>query len=147
MLNPQMHHILVVDDLADNLFLLQTLLETEGYRVETADSGQAALSKLCKSPPDLVLLDVMMPGMDGYEVTRQIRQNADLSCIPILLITAYDQESAEAGLAAGANDFIHKPINFDELMQRMQALLNQSAASSQPNRSAHQEVNQLSLRN
>lgn len=117
------NRILVVDDLADNLFLLQTLLEAEGYCVETADSGAIALTKIESTPPDLVLLDVMMPDMNGYEVTRQIRQNAQLPFIPILLLTAHDQASATQGLNLGANDFIRKPINLDELLARIKAFL------------------------
>jgi DNA-binding response OmpR family regulator len=115
--------ILVVDDLADNLFLLQTLLEAEGYAVETADSGTIALTKIERTPPDLVLLDVMMPGMNGFEVTRKIRQNEELPFIPILLLTAYDQTNAAQGLNLGANDFIRKPINLDELLARVKAFL------------------------
>ena len=115
--------ILVVDDLADNLFLLQTLLEAEGYAVETANSGTIALTKIEATPPDLVLLDVMMPGMSGFEVTRKIRQNQQLPFIPILLLTAHDQASATQGLNLGANDFIRKPINLDELLARIKAFL------------------------
>jgi CheY-like chemotaxis protein len=124
MASPWMKRILVVDDLADNLFLLQTLLETEGYRVETANDGRSALAKLQTTPPDLVLLDVMMPGMNGFEVTQQIRQHQQLSSLPILLITAHSEAKAEEGLSVGADDFITKPIDFDDLMQRVQKFLN-----------------------
>lgn len=117
------NRILVVDDLADNLLLLQTILEAEGYEVETADSGSLALAKIEATPPALLLLDVMMPDMDGYEVTRRIRQNKKLPFIPILLVTAYDSANAAAGLDLGANDFIRKPINFDELLARVRAFL------------------------
>ncbi len=121
--SPQVMNILVVDDLLDNLFLLQTLLESEGYQVSTADAGQAALDQIRTAPPDLVLLDVMMPQLDGYEVTRQIRQVLQLPDLPILLITAHDEANAAQGLALGANEFVRKPINFDELLQRVQSLL------------------------
>lgn len=117
------HRILVVDDLEDNLFLVQTLLETEGYEVETADNGRSALAIIEAAPPDLVLLDVMMPGMNGYEVTRRIRQNQQLPFIPIMLITAYDQVDAIEGFTNGANDFIRKPIDFDELLTRVKSSL------------------------
>jgi CheY-like chemotaxis protein len=93
--------ILVVDDLSDNLFLLQTILEAEGYEVETADNGRSALAKIEASPPDLILMDVMMPEMNGYEVTRQIRQNQSIPFMPILLVTAYDQVNDVQGLALG----------------------------------------------
>ena len=115
--------ILVVDDSPDNSFLIQTILQDADYQVDVADSGLVALAKLEQSPPDLVLLDVMMPGMDGYEVTRRIRQNTKLPFIPILLITAYDQLSVAQGLDMGADDFIRKPVEFDELLARVRSLL------------------------
>src|SRR4028119_916699 len=86
-------HLLVVDDSPDNVFLIQTILEEEGYVVSTAEDGPSALAQIEQSHPHLVLLDVMMPGMDGFEVTQRIRENTKLSFIPILLITAYDQPS------------------------------------------------------
>lgn len=111
--------ILVVDDVADNLFLLQTILELEGYEIETASDGYLALAKLEDSQPDLVLLDVMMPGINGYEVTAQIRQNDKLSKIPILLVTAHEEATVQEKLYTGANGFIRKPINFDNLLERI----------------------------
>jgi DNA-binding response OmpR family regulator len=117
------YRILVVDDFVDNLILLQTILEAEGYEVETADGGSIALEKVQALPPDLILLDVMMPDIDGYEVTRQIRQNPRLSFIPILLVTAHATVDAIQGLDIGANDFIRKPFDFDELLARIRAFL------------------------
>ncbi len=121
--NTRIGRILVVDDSADNSFLLQAILEEEGYKVEVADNGFEALIKIEAAPPDLLLLDVMMPGMDGYEVTRRIRQNTTLPFIPILLITAYAQPSVVEGLDMGADDFIRKPIEFEELLARVRSLL------------------------
>ncbi|MBK1986160.1 hybrid sensor histidine kinase/response regulator [Sphaerospermopsis aphanizomenoides BCCUSP55] len=115
--------ILAVDDTRDNLILVQTLLESEGYEVELVSDGATALAKVKQSPPDLILLDVMMPGMDGYEVTRKIRNYADLSYIPILLITAFHESSVVEGLDAGADDFIRKPFDTDELLARVRSLL------------------------
>jgi CheY-like chemotaxis protein len=115
--------ILVVDDLSDNLFLLQTVLEAEGYEVDTADNGNSALAKVEDSPPDLILMDVMMPDMNGYEVTQQIRQNSSIPFIPILLVTAHEDANDIQGLALGANDFIRKPIEFDKLLTRIKAFL------------------------
>lgn len=115
--------ILVVDDLSDNLFLLQTILEAEGYEVDTADNGNLALAKVEDSPPDLILMDVMMPDMNGYEVTQQIRQNSSIPFIPILLVTAHEDANDIQGLALGANDFIRKPIEFDKLLARIKAFL------------------------
>jgi len=117
----QNHKILVVDDLLDNLFLLQTVLEAEGYDVDTASDGATAIAKVKNSPPDLMLLDVMMPDMSGFEVAQCIRQHTDLPFIPILLVTAHDEASRAEGLEAGADDFIRKPIEFDELLTRVKA--------------------------
>lgn len=116
-------HILVVDDSPDNVFLIQTILEEEGYKISTAEDGPTALAQIEQSPPSLVLLDVMMPGMDGFEVTQRIRQNTKLLFIPILLITAYDQPSVAQGLDIGADDFIRKPVEVDELLARVRSLL------------------------
>lgn len=115
--------LLVVDDLPDNSFLIQAILEEEGYHIDVEDNGKAALEKIEASPPDLILLDVMMPGIDGYEVTRRVRQNPNLPFIPILLITAYDQPSVVKGLDLGADDFIRKPVEVDELLARVRSLL------------------------
>lgn len=115
--------ILVVDDIPDNSFLLKVILEEEGYQVEVADSGCAALAKITEEPPDLVLLDVMMPDMSGFEVTRQIRQNRQLPFIPILLITAYDQPKASEGFDVGADGFLRKPIESEELLDRVHSIL------------------------
>jgi two-component system sensor histidine kinase/response regulator len=115
--------ILVVDDAPDNVLLVQTILEEEGYEISTADNGFSALRQIDKSVPDLVLLDVMMPGMDGYEVTKRMRQNTELPFIPILLITAHDNASVAQGLDMGADDFIRKPVEMDELLARVRSLL------------------------
>jgi CheY-like chemotaxis protein len=115
--------ILVVDDISDNSFLLQTLLEAEGYEVEIACSGYAALAQIAANPPDLVLLDVMMPGMNGYEVTQQIRQNASLPFIPIVLVTGHSQLTAAEGFAVGADGFIRKPVDLDELLHQVRTIL------------------------
>ena len=101
-------YILVVDDLPDNQFLLKLALEQEGYQVITVDSGAKALEQIEEYPPSIVLLDVMMPGMDGFEVTKRIRSNPRLPFIPIILITAHQQNSVVEGLDAGADEFIRK---------------------------------------
>ena len=119
----QAKRILVVDDIEDNLSLLEAVLMEEGYEVDLAKNGELALAKIEASPPDLLLLDAMMPKMNGYEVTRRIRQNKRLPFIPILLITASEDANAAQGLDLGANDFIRKPIDFDELMARVKASL------------------------
>ena len=115
--------LLIVDDVPDNVFLARTILEDEGYEVITATNGLDALKIVESSPPDLLLLDVMMPLMDGYEVTKRIRAMKDLPFIPILLITAYDRANAVKGLDLGADEFIRKPIEADELLARVRSLL------------------------
>lgn len=115
--------ILVVDDSPDNVLLVQSILEEEGYHIEVAEEGESAVEKVLASPPQLILLDVMMPGMDGFEVTERIRQEENLPFIPILLITAYDQPSVAKGLDSGADDFIRKPVELEELLARVRSLL------------------------
>lgn len=123
--------ILVVDDLPDNYILLQTVLEAEGYQVEVANSGYAALESIASHPPDLVLLDVMMPGMNGFEVTRRIRQNSSTPFIPILLVTGYSEPTPADGFEVGADGFVRKPIDFDELLNRIRAILQPRNALNQ----------------
>ena len=115
--------ILVVDDLPDNYVLLQTVLEDEGYQVEVADNGRVALERINSHPPDLVLLDVMMPEMNGFEVPRRIRQNPSLPFIPILLVTGYSEPTPADGFDVGADGFIRKPINIDDLLSRVRKIL------------------------
>ncbi|WP_008314699.1 hybrid sensor histidine kinase/response regulator [Leptolyngbya sp. PCC 6406] len=119
--------VLIVDDSVDNRFLLQSLLEDEGYIVTVAENGAKALDHIAGKGeaqlPDLILLDVMMPGMSGYEVTRWVRGQAELPFIPILLVTAHEQSNVVEGLDAGADDFIRKPFDVEELLARVRALL------------------------
>lgn len=120
---PKVDRILIVDDSPDNLFLVQATLGESGYEIHLAEDGKTALAKVNQLLPDLILLDVMMPGMDGYEVTKRIRQNQDLPYIPILLITAHERSSVVKGLDIGADDFIRKPLDIDELLARVRSLL------------------------
>jgi two-component system sensor histidine kinase/response regulator len=121
--NNKIYRILAVDDTQDNLILVQAILESEGYEIQLVSDGIKALRQVEQSPPDLILLDVMMPGIDGYEVTRRIRNNPAISYIPILLITAFHESSVVEGLDAGADDFIRKPFDTDELLARVRSLL------------------------
>jgi two-component system response regulator MprA len=116
-----MVRILAVDDDPEILDVLSRGLKFEGYEVEVAQDGEKALNRFRESAPDLVLLDVMMPGMDGLEVCREMRKVRDT---PVLMLTAKDALSDKvAGLDSGADDYIVKPFEFDELLARVRAHL------------------------
>jgi signal transduction histidine kinase len=115
--------ILVVDDVFDNLLVLEAVLEDKDYEISLVEDSKIALAMVEESPPDIILLDVMMPEIDGYEFTRRIRQNPALPFIPILLLTAHYESSVVEGLDAGADDFIRKPFDPDELHARVRSLL------------------------
>jgi class 3 adenylate cyclase len=116
--------ILVVDDTPLNVKLLADLLGTRGYVITTASSGGEALAKVAIEAPDLVLLDIMMPGMSGYEVCRRLRADAATALLPVVLVTSLDpQEERVRGIEAGADDFLSKPINQPELFARVKSLL------------------------
>jgi len=124
--------ILVVDDQTQNNDLLEAYLVPEGYEIIKATSGEEALAKLANTEIDLILLDVMMPSMDGFEVTRRIRQDKKNKLMPIILVTALKEtEDRIQGIKAGCDDYISKPFDKMELFARIQSLLKIKAYNDQ----------------
>jgi CheY-like chemotaxis protein len=117
--------ILVCDDIADNCVFLQTVLEIEGYEVQVVESGAAVLAFLESKTPDLLLLDVMMPNMNGYEVARRIQNNPILQFLPILLITADEQAFLRKESDVKVAGVIRKPVDPDALIEYVQTTLKQ----------------------
>jgi two-component system cell cycle response regulator len=116
--------ILVVDDHPVNCELLEAMLAPQGYRVESVYSGAEALELVRRAPPDLILLDVNMPDMDGFAVTRELRGNADTRLIPVVMVTALgDFEHRVRGIESGAEDYLAKPVNRTELLARVHSTL------------------------
>jgi two-component system, cell cycle response regulator len=116
--------VLVVDDLLPNVKLLEAKLNSEYYDVLTARSGIEALEVVKNNPPDIILLDVMMPEMDGFETCRRLKADPTVSHIPVVMVTALSEvEDRVQGLKAGADDFLTKPINDLALFARIRSLV------------------------
>ena len=114
--------VLVVDDQPTNIRLLDAILTPRGYDVRGAGSGEEALRTISESAVDLVLLDIVMPGMDGYEVCRQIREQVHTAYLPVVMVTASGDEEKVKALEVGADDFLTKPVNQSELLARVASL-------------------------
>src|SRR5260370_4767441 len=131
--------ILVVDDVPDNVEILQLRLESQGYEVATAGDGEAALALARDQLPDLVLLDIRMPKLDGIATVKQLKSDAALPFIPVILVTARaDAKDVIAGLEAGGADYLTKPVDQAALMARVRAML--------PLTALHATVQQQALR-
>ena len=116
--------ILVVDDEPNIVLSLEFLLKKEGFRVRTATNGEEALKALRESKPDLVLLDVMMPKMDGYDVCQTMRADPELSAVHIIMLTARGRDvERDKGMAIGADDYVTKPFSTSDLVERVKSFL------------------------
>ncbi|WP_371736854.1 PleD family two-component system response regulator [Rhodoferax sp. U11-2br] len=115
--------VLIVDDSKTELMFLSGLLQDNGLSVRTAESGDEALQRLADAKPDLILMDVVMPGQNGFQLTRSIHRTPEYAEIPIIICTSKNQETDRVwGLRQGASDYITKPVNAQELMDKIKAL-------------------------
>ena len=118
--------IFIADDESGFVSTLKSRLEFEGFEVTTAPDGKSTLERIPEEEPDLILLDIMMPEMNGYQVCRELKEDPDLSSIPILMLTAKSQESDKFwGMEAGADAYVTKPFDMDELIKEVRALLDE----------------------
>jgi CheY-like chemotaxis protein len=116
--------ILIVDDSATILMMERMILSKGPYQLVTATNGEEAIAKAIAEQPDLILMDVVMPKMNGFEAVRQIRANTTIGKTPIIMVTTRgEMENVESGFSSGCNDYVTKPINAPELMSKLKALL------------------------
>lgn len=116
--------ILAVDDVPLNVLLVEKMLSRQGYNVKKASGGQMALDMIAEDMPSLVLLDLMMPNIDGYEVLARLRSNPETKALPVIILSALNSDADIAkGMECGANDFITKPIIMDRLLKAVRAQL------------------------
>lgn len=119
-----MAKVLVVDDEPNIVLSLEFLMQQAGFEVETAEDGVTALAKVEAAPPDLILLDISLPGISGFDVLEQLRQEPLYARLPIIMLTAHGREvEKEKGLALGADDYVTKPFSTQALVEKVQTLL------------------------
>ncbi|AQZ97335.1 response regulator [Comamonas kerstersii] len=115
--------VLVVDDSKTELMFLTEILHQQGYQVRTAENAEQALARLEEEKPDLILMDVVMPGQNGFQLTRSLARNTKFADVPIIMCTSKNQETDRVwGLRQGASDYITKPVNPQELQAKIAAL-------------------------
>lgn len=119
-----MARILIVDDSPTELHVVQTLLERHGFETSTAESGEGGIRAAMEQRPDLILMDVVMPGMNGFQATRKLTRNAPTSSIPVIVVTSKDQETDKIwAMRQGAADYVVKPVDESTLIQKIEAQL------------------------
>lgn len=119
-----MSKILIVDDSPTEIHVLSTILESNGYQVVTAESGESGVSVAKEELPDLVLMDVVMPGLNGFQATRQLKKDPATAHIPVVIVTTKDQETDKIwGMRQGAKDYLTKPVDEGNLINTIQAIL------------------------
>ncbi len=118
------HRILVVDDESDVVLIIKTTLQAEGYDVASATNGRDALDEAFETRPDLIVLDVMMPGMTGFEVLRQLKANETTATVPVLMLTGVsDKKKIQEALESGIDYYLVKPFDFDDLLGKIKQAL------------------------
>jgi twitching motility two-component system response regulator PilH len=116
------HKILVVDDSKTELYHLSEMLGKKGYQVRTAENGEEAMRRLAEDKPDLILMDIVMPGQNGFQLTRSITRDPRFAGVPVIMCTSKNQETDRVwGMRQGARDYIVKPVSSDELISKIRA--------------------------
>lgn len=125
-----MAHILIVDDSPTELHVVQSILDKNGFQTSTADSGETGIAAALRDRPDLILMDVVMPGMNGFQATRKLRKNASTADIPVIVVTSKDQETDRIwALRQGARDYVVKPVQAQSLIGKIKEQLAAGAVS------------------
>ncbi|MDH5183476.1 MAG: response regulator [Gammaproteobacteria bacterium] len=119
-----MAHILIVDDSPTEIHVMKNILEKNGYEASFATNGEEGVEKTKEIMPDLVLMDVVMPGLNGFQATRELSKNPDTAGIPVIIVTTKDQESDRVwGLRQGAKEYVTKPVDETELIAKVKSIL------------------------